>query len=212
MNEARDHILKRLRTVRREAPDTTAPSLAAGADGETLIARFRTALEAVRGEVHRLRDGDWLGWLARELPARGVGNLLAGTGEIGHTLQAHPIPGVNLHRYDHPVEEWKDALFDHIDAGITGCRGAIAATGSLILWPSPEEPRLLSLVPPLHIVLLDAANLHADLATAIRAQGWAQGLPTNALLITGPSKTADIEQTLTWGIHGPRELVVLVLG
>jgi L-lactate dehydrogenase complex protein LldG len=52
--------------------------------------------------------------------------------------------------------------------------------------------------------------LHADLHAAITAEGWAQGMPTNALLISGPSKTADIQQVLAYGAHGPRELIVLL--
>jgi L-lactate dehydrogenase complex protein LldG len=83
-------------------------------------------------------------------------------------------------------------------------------TGSLILWPTPAEPRLMSLVPAVHFVLLDAEAVHADLYSAMISEAWAQGMPTNALLICGPSKTADIQQTLAYGAHGPRELVVLL--
>ena len=82
--------------------------------------------------------------------------------------------------------------------------------GSLILWPSAAEPRTLSLVPPLHLVLLAADSIHPTLYEALRAQRWTDGLPTNALLISGPSKTADIQQTLAYGAHGPQELIVLV--
>ena len=63
----------------------------------------------------------------------------------------------------------------------------------------------------MHFVLLDSHRIHADLHAAISAEGWAQGLPTNALLISGPSKTADIQQTMAYGAHGPRELVLLLL-
>ena len=59
-------------------------------------------------------------------------------------------------------------------------------------------------------MLLDVATIHADLHSAITTEGWKDGLPTNALLICGPSKTADIQQTLAYGAHGPRELVVLL--
>ena len=90
-------------------------------------------------------------------------------------------------------------------------RAAIAETGTLILWPDEKEPRLMSLVPPLHIVLLDAATIYNTFYEAMTSEGWKDGLPTNALLISGPSKTADIQQTLAYGAHGPRELVVLLL-
>ena len=90
-------------------------------------------------------------------------------------------------------------------------RGAIAETGTLILWPTVDEPRLMSLVPPVHIVLLDAASIYNTFYEAMQTEGWKDGLPTNSLLISGPSKTADIQQTLAYGAHGPKELVVLVI-
>jgi L-lactate dehydrogenase complex protein LldG len=73
-----------------------------------------------------------------------------------------------------------------------------------------REPRTLSLVPPIHFALLDAATIHPTF-DALVSENWAAGLPTNALLISGPSKTADIQQTLAYGAHGPKELVVLVI-
>jgi hypothetical protein len=69
----------------------------------------------------------------------------------------------------------------------------------------------MSLVPPIHIALLDADQLYDTLFDAMQAQGWSDGMPTNALLVSGPSKTADIQVTLAYGAHGPKELVVLLL-
>ena len=89
--------------------------------------------------------------------------------------------------------------------------GVVAESGSLVLWPDAEEPRLMSLVPPVHVALLDADRLYENFAALIVAEHWGDGMPTNALLISGPSKTADIEQTLAYGIHGPKELVTLLL-
>lgn len=68
----------------------------------------------------------------------------------------------------------------------------------------------MSLVPSVHFVLLDVASIHADFYSAMTTEGWKDSLPTNALLVCGPSKTADIQQTLAYGAHGPRELVVLL--
>ena len=103
-------------------------------------------------------------------------------------------------------------MFHDIPASLTVARSAIAETGTLVLWPDANEPRLMSLVPPLHIVLLDASTIQNTFYEAMTAEGWSDGLPTNALLISGPSKTADIQVTLAYGAHGPKELVVLLIG
>jgi L-lactate dehydrogenase complex protein LldG len=119
--------------------------------------------------------------------------------------------GTTLRPWIGQIEEIKADLFHHIDAGFTQARGAIAETGTLIVWPSEAEPRTLSLVPPIHFALLDARSIHPTFFDALRTEDWAAGLPTNALLISGPSKTADIQQTLAYGAHGPKELIVLVI-
>ena len=103
-------------------------------------------------------------------------------------------------------------MFNHIDAAVTSCRAGIAATGSLVLWPDYNEPRLMSLAPPVHFAVLDAEKLYPSFAQMLAAEQWVKtGMPTNALLISGPSKTADIESTLAYGVHGPKQLVVLLL-
>jgi L-lactate dehydrogenase complex protein LldG len=116
-----------------------------------------------------------------------------------------------LKPYDRPVEEWKQELFEDTDASLTSTRGGIAETGTLIIWPDANEPRLMSLVPPIHFALLDAGQLYDTLFAAIVGQGWSASMPTNALLVSGPSKTADIQVTLAYGAHGPKELIVLLL-
>ena len=103
-------------------------------------------------------------------------------------------------------------LVEGVDAAITSTLGGIAETGSLVLWPNNDEPRLLSLLPPIHVAIIKADSIAATLADLMTDSGWAQAMPTNALLISGPSKTADIEQTLAYGVHGPKELIVLVMG
>ena len=123
-------------------------------------------------------------------------------------LASHQVELIDA---DRDIEAWQEELFQHVDAGLTSTRGGIAETGSLWLWPDADEPRLLSLVPPLHIAVLDVDAIEDTLFDVITHQGWASGMPTNALLISGPSKTADIEQVLAYGAHGPKELVVLIL-
>ena len=105
----------------------------------------------------------------------------------------------------------KETLFNDFPAAVSNSRCAISATGSIVLWPDENEPRTLSLVPPVHFVIVDADKLYADFATLITKEQWQNKLPTNVVLISGPSKTADIQQTLAYGAHGPKELIVLLL-
>lgn len=219
---SRNTILSRLRANLREAPAPAPP-----ADDHTVLiskswppverlARLRVMMEAVHTEF---LDGDPVNWPAQLrdwLAGAGVKRMLYGPASpVGQALARHPAwldtDGPELVAYDQPVETFKDALFETMDAGLTGTRGAIADTGSLILWPDAEEPRLLSLVPHIHIALLSVSKIHDTLWQVIREQNWAQGMPTNALLISGPSKTADIEQTLAYGVHGPKRLLVILV-
>lgn len=175
------------------------------------IERLRTALESVHTEVHVTTASDWPELLLQIAATKGLHNLLIGDNTPhGAELEARRPKNLQLVRYDVPVEFLRDQLFDGIDASLTIAKSAIAETGSLILWPGAAEPRLMSLVPPLHFVLVDTNNIHSDFHTAMTAEGWKDAMPTNALLISGPSKTADIQQTLAYGAHGPRELVVLL--
>lgn len=179
------------------------------------LARLRSMLEAVHGETQLSSSADWPQAVLDALTARGIDELLVSPATPhGQALAAHVAScgsALRLKAYDRPVEAWKDELFFQTPASLTGTLGGIAATGSLILWPTPEEPRLMSLVPPLHIALLKASEIHDNLYEVLQRQRWAEGLPTNALLVSGPSKTADIQQTLAYGAHGPSELLVLIV-
>jgi len=180
-------------------------------DRQARVQRLRAALEAVHTEVYDTTDDDWHTVLLDILARKGLKKLLIGTGTThGAQLEALQPPDLELVRYARPISEWQDILFDETDASLTLARSAIAETGSMVLWPSPSEPRLMSLVPAVHFVMLDVTTIHSDLHAAMRDEGWAGQLPTNALLISSPSKTADIQQTLAYGAHGPRELVVLL--
>jgi L-lactate dehydrogenase complex protein LldG len=213
---ARDNILGRLRATAAVAPPLPGvgswyASHHRNEDLSQRIARLRSALESSHTEVHDTTPVDWPEFLLDIAAKKGLRNLLIGEGTPhGVTLEARHPENLQLIRYDHPIDSWRDRLFDEIDASLTLARSAIAETGSLILWPSIAEPRLMSLVPHVHFVLLDVSNIHADLHSAMRAENWKESIPTNALLISGPSKTADIQQTLAYGAHGPRELIVLL--
>lgn len=119
--------------------------------------------------------------------------------------------GPELSTFDREIEHFKDSLFNEVDAGLTIAESAIADTGTLVIRSSAWQPRTLSLVPPIHICLLDARCLYPNLATAMHIEGWASNMPSNLIFVSGPSKTADIQQTLAYGAHGPKQLIVILV-
>ena len=95
--------------------------------------------------------------------------------------------------------------------GITSADYALADTGTLVIASSPREPRLISLLPPVHVAVLPAERLLTGLDELL-ALAPAPAERTSALvLITGPSRTADIEQILVRGVHGPGQIHVIVV-
>jgi L-lactate dehydrogenase complex protein LldG len=108
----------------------------------------------------------------------------------------------------------RDELFA-CDAGVTTAQWGIAETGTLVLESACEQNRLLSLVPPVHIALLPAGRICDSLGEALERVRHADAgtdLASRAItLITGPSRTSDIELTLTIGVHGPQAVHVVIL-
>ena len=217
-NTSRGHILDRLRSAiggqpadTPEAADLPAESISR----DEKIKKLKALMEAVRTEVHVIENQDWATPLKAILKKRNLKTLLYAPGTpVGDRLQevwmdkSDDLP--ELVTYDGQIEAFKEQLFA-IDAAITSTIGGIAETGALILWPDEKEPRLMSLVPPIHIAVLEADKIYATFSEAMQAENWARHMPTNAVLISGPSKTADIELTLAFGVHGPKELIVLIL-
>jgi L-lactate dehydrogenase complex protein LldG len=215
---ARERILQRLRSAALGAPPAlpdvqgfyAAEKPQPAPDRAARIDRFCAQLAFWRAEVLRVRRSDWAEKVRELCVSKGIASLLYGPQALhGQTLATAGILG--LRPYTQPIDDWKQDLFENVDAGFTSTRGAIVDTGALIVWPDTHEPRLLSLVPPIHIALVDADHLYDTLFDALREQAWGMHLPSNALLISGPSKTADIQTTLAYGAHGPKELIVLLL-
>ena len=217
---SRDRILGRLHGAGKlvSAPAPAASELPFEKLGRNeKIGKLKALMEAVRTEVHVIEARDWLEPLKGILNKREIKTLLyAPQTAIGDALQKK-WPGENenaglpeLVAYDGHIENFKDQLF-RMDAAITSTLGGIAESGAVILWPDEKEPRLMSLVPPIHIAVLEADKIFNTFGEAMEAQKWSQKMPTNAVLISGPSKTADIELILAFGVHGPKELIVLIL-
>jgi len=215
MSNARTNILTRLRAVTPQN-EAIVPESAALPEVELSraerVQQLKRRMEIMHTEVVITDAKSWIDALKTVLRKRELNGLLyAPTTAIGQALAAvwdsdlPPLVG-----YTETVEQSKERLFA-IDASITSTHGGLADVGALILWPDVNEPRLMSLAPALHIAVLDAAKIHDSLAQAIAREHWREQMPTNVLLISGPSKTADIELVLTFGVHGPKELVVLIL-
>jgi L-lactate dehydrogenase complex protein LldG len=96
------------------------------------------------------------------------------------------------------------------EVGVTRAQAGIAETGTLVLDSSCERNRLVSVVPPVHIAILAASRIYPTLADVLAMLQSGDELSPAITFITGPSRTADIELTLTIGVHGPQELYVII--
>jgi L-lactate dehydrogenase complex protein LldG len=130
-----------------------------------------------------------------------VSSLLERTGVIA----ALTASGMTLHRWDQLT---LDAAYD-VDCGLTDVFKAVAETGSLVIRGSSGQGRSLSLVPPLYVAIVESKTIVPDLYDLFEQLG-SQNAP-DISIISGPSKTADIEMNLVTGVHGPGVVQVFVL-
>lgn len=104
---------------------------------------------------------------------------------------------------------------EHDPVSVTGSFAGIAETGTLMLLSGPESPTTLNFLPDVHIALLRTERIVGSYEEAwarLRAAQGAGVMPRAVNWITGPSRTADIEQTLLLGAHGPRRLHIIIVG
>ncbi len=97
------------------------------------------------------------------------------------------------------------------DLGVAEAACAIAATGTLAIVATAARPSSLTLLPPVNIVIVSAERVVADLAAALAMLGTETIASHRVALVTGPSRTADIEKRIVLGVHGPRELYVAIV-
>jgi L-lactate dehydrogenase complex protein LldF len=171
----------------------------------SLIARFEAELNALGGNfilckykelperiLNLLRDKEvdaLLAWGAEQLPPGLV-----------DSLEAQRIKLVS------PETILDGTVTDIPVVGLTGALAGIAETGSLVQIPGEDRPLTVSLLPEVHIAILESDDILPTVSAALQLPELRES--SSALLITGPSRTADIEMTLTIGVHGPAELVV----
>jgi len=220
MSGARGHIFARLKaaldarhnpTVRVSGADQRirahARNLvpARGQGGAELVQRFVDEAEFAAAEVVRLDS-------IAALPAAALG--VAREAGAGH-LKAAPHPA--LEALDWPGFEVRFGVGHGDDlAGLSMAYAGVAETGTVVLRSGSDTPTTLNFLPDVHIVAICAADIKAcyeDVWDALRADAPDGGtkLPRTVNWITGPSRTADIEQTILLGAHGPRKLVILLI-
>lgn len=103
------------------------------------------------------------------------------------------------------------AACERAEIGLTTVDAAIAATGSLVLSAASSRPRITSLLPSTHVAIVRAEQIVARLGLAFDAALARGSLPSQLLVVTGPSRTSDIENDLTIGVHGPGAVHVIVV-
>jgi L-lactate dehydrogenase complex protein LldG len=196
----------------RPAYETTQPEAA-------MVAAFAQNLELIRGRV--------LGPLGPEAAAEQVVALLtaAGAGEVlSWALDQIDLPGLapalaaagvrcaEVHIPNDPAghAETLERLA-RVPVGLTGADAGLADTGSLVLGHGPGRPRLASLLPPVHVAVLPVSRLLPGLPAFLAAHPDALEASSNIVIVTGPSRTADIELIAVFGVHGPKRLEVVLV-
>ena len=200
----------------------TPPPPAPAAD--ELVATFAAELERLSGNFLTLPAYEIAPWLASLLKERGLNELLSWQAEalpVPGVLAALRENGIDILDGEVPADEpgRTEALarIETAKVGLTGVDAALADTGTLALWTGPGRPRLASLSVRTHVALLDPRRLFANWEAWLQAEGPALverlDQSSNLVLIGGPSRTGDIEMSLTVGVHGPGQVMaVLVSG
>jgi L-lactate utilization protein LutC len=181
-------------------------------DPDDLVATFAAALAQVDGTCH-LVDAAPRG----ALPGTLVDRIVAELGDRPAVVSDEPVARAVGHQLAARRVAVHDASVVHAaraGLGVTGAVAAIAATGSIVLDSRAAGGRSASLLPAVHLCVVSVNCLRATPADVLRGLGSERdALPPSLVLVTGPSRTGDIEQLLTLGAHGPTALhVVLVTG
>ena len=170
---------------------------------------FRVAsLAAARDVLAQLLDEaaarSALCWQHELLDRLGLSEFLKSRGVAEHNYRT-------LSPQDHAAQRAAELA---CDVGISSVDCAIAETGTLLVCSRPGQERVASLLPPMHVAIIERKQIVPDLIDAfgiLHDKGLAN-LPSNITLITGPSKTGDIELQLTTGVHGPKHWRVIIIG
>ena len=185
------------------------------ADPIDLVGRFRARAQAVNAVVH--------GPVSRHGAPRAVAGIAGGHDAASFMAWDDlPASGVaaaliseGLERVDHYVPDEgrlaHNETYRSLEIGVTGSVAGLAESGSVVLTHGPGRPRMASIVPDIHIALLETRHIFRSLAYWAHEFPALAGETTNLVLVTGPSRTGDIEQQLNLGVHGPRHVHIVLI-
>ncbi len=216
MSGAREQVLANIRAALNRAgplPDSVARSLqgrltrpranlkpAIGADA---IARFIEKLESVSGRVTRVARIDQVADVVARILQRF---------DLGDSLVVAPDPTLEGIPWSNRLSVERRAAAGGDRLSVTGAYAAVAETGSLVLLSSPESPTTLNFLPEDHVIVVRESQIVSHIEDVwVRMRSDKRAMPRTVNFITGPSKTADVEQTIQEGAHGPRRLHVILL-
>ncbi|MBK9179123.1 MAG: LUD domain-containing protein [Acidimicrobiales bacterium] len=176
-------------------------------DRDDLLGSFERAASAVHAHVHRIDLPDVpLSLLAELVDRAGVRRAC-----VSREPEALAV-GARLATLGVEVEEPSLAAATRADLGVTSAVAAIAATGSIVLDSARAGGRTLWLLPPTHLAVLPVDRLVATPGDVLRRLGTQGPLSANLCVVTGPSRSGDIEQIIVEGVHGPTAVHVALLG
>jgi L-lactate utilization protein LutC len=213
----RDEFLKRVREAVAEgnrAGGAPAPPARGGVGyqgaGDDPVARLGAELAAAGGRLHVVKDAaEAAAVIARLIQEKGARTVLVGDGPVIDSLDLKSaLPGVAVIQVRELEPGREREPFFAADVGVSGVEGVIAETGSLVLETRRDQPRALSLLVPVHVAVARREQILPDLFDLF-TPGLA--LPGCLTLITGPSKTGDIELRLVTGVHGPGEVHLVLI-
>jgi L-lactate dehydrogenase complex protein LldG len=174
-------------------------------DVETRIRSFFGAIEKLAGKCHRASSrSDACAYAAELITGR---SAVASNAPI---LAQCGIPALPVQTRILDRDKLRAACAS-ADIGITGADYALADTGTLVILSSPEEARLISLLPPVHLAIVSQDKILTGLDELLTILPRPAEQTSSMVLITGPSRTADIEQILVRGVHGPGEIHVVIV-
>jgi L-lactate dehydrogenase complex protein LldG len=208
---SRENILHKVRTALGRsagAPPTDAPPPVRlripEVEMEARIASMKMRIEALAGKTARTCDPR--AYVAEAIAGKtAVASNAPFLAECGITALAGVRSGVT------DREELR-ALCATLDVGITSADYALADTGTLVMIASPQEARMISLLPPAHIAVVPKDRILTGLDELFTVVPRPAEITSSMVLITGPSRTADIEQILVRGVHGPGQITVVIVG